>query len=172
MMDAGAQRVESGAASRRTRGLLAGEVARGLGVGVQTLHYYEREALIPPPERSGGGYRLYTPELVERVRFIRKAQALGLRLDEVRRILRLSDRGASPCGRVQAALAAQLADVDRRIAELQSFRDDLATLVARNAGGAAPEQRRGTSVCAIVENAPSPARAPAAAKERRRPPRR
>jgi MerR family transcriptional regulator, copper efflux regulator len=138
----------------RARGLLAGEAAKALGIGVQTLHYYEREALIPPPPRSEAGYRLYTPELVDRVRFIRKAQALGLPLDEVRAILRLSEEGASPCGRVQAALSAKLADVDRRLAELQTFRDELAALVARGADLAQPSA--GPHVCAIVEDAPVP----------------
>ncbi len=133
----------------RQQGLLAGDAAKALGIGVQTLHYYEREGLIPPPRRSGSGYRLYSPELVERVRFIRKAQALGLPLDEVKDILRLAERGTSPCGRVQAALAAKLREVDERLLELQSFRDELATLVHE-----APVLRDGGALgqlCAIVE---------------------
>ena len=137
--------------SSRTR--LAGDVARSLGVGVQTLHYYEREGLIPPPGRSAAGYRIYTPELVERIAFIRKAQALGLPLAEIKDILRLAQQGASPCGRVQAALAEKLAEVDRRLAELRSFRKDLAALVARDAE---PSRQRRASVCAIVEDAPAP----------------
>lgn len=136
----------------RTRGLLAGEVAKALGIGVQTLHYYERERLIPPPSRSEAGYRLYTPELVERVCFIRKAQALGLALEEIRHVVRLAEQGTSPCGRVQEALADKLADVDRRLAELREFREELAALV----GHAARLGRRSGAgqVCAIVEKAP------------------
>lgn len=135
----------------RARGLLAGDVAKALGVGVQTLHYYEREGLIPPPPRSASGYRLYAPTVVERVGFIRKAQALGLRLDEIREVLDLAERGTSPCGRVQAALAQKLAEVDERLEELRRFRDELVALVAdspeRNArADAAP-------LCAIVEDA-------------------
>lgn len=135
----------------KQQGQLAGDVAKALGIGVQTLHYYEREGLIPPPRRSGSGYRLYSPELVERVRFIRKAQALGLLLDEVKDILRLAERGKSPCGRVQAALAAKLHEVDERLVELQSFRDELAMLVHEAPvlrDGGAPAQ-----LCAIVEEA-------------------
>lgn len=113
----------------RARGLLAGEVARALGIGVQTLHYYERERLIPPTARSASGYRLYTPEVVERVRFNRKAQALGFPLEEIREVLGLAEQGASPCGRVQTALTGKLADVDRRIADLHTFRDELAALI-------------------------------------------
>lgn len=137
----------------RARGLLAGDVAKALSIGIQTLHYYEREGLIPPPPRSDSGYRLYTPEHVERVRFIRKAQALGLPLDEIKDVLRLAKRGTSPCGRVQAALAAKLREVDERLKELQSFRDELAALVReapalQDSGGPA-------QVCAIVEDAPA-----------------
>lgn len=135
---------------RRDR-ILAGDVAKLLGIGVQTLHYYEREGLIPSPARSDSGYRLYTPQLVDRVRFIRKAQALGLPLDEVRDIFRLTEKGASPCGRVQAAFTEKLREVNERLRELESFRDELAALVAH-----APSLSDNSSsphVCAIVEEA-------------------
>ena len=134
--------------------MLAGDVAKALGIGVQTLHYYEREGLLPAPPRSEAGYRLYTPDLVERVRFIRKAQALGLPLEESREILRLTEAGASPCGRVQRALEAKLREVDRRLRELQAFRRDLAALVARR--GELGAHRDDTQLCAIVEEAPAP----------------
>ena len=137
----------------RSQGTLAGAVAKVLGIGVQTLHYYEREGLIPPPPRSESGYRLYTPELVERVRFIRKAQALGLPLEEIKDILRLAERGASPCGRVQAALAAKLAEVDRRLEELHSFRSELATLIKQ--ASELTKHDPDAQVCAIVEEAPA-----------------
>ena len=135
--------------------MLAGNVAKALGVGVQTLHYYEREGLIPAPPRSEAGYRLYPPALVERVGFVRKAQALGLPLAEIRDVLRLAEQGASPCGRVQAALGEKLAEVDRRLRELQSFRDELAALVAR--GIELPRAGAPAQICAIVESAPVPA---------------
>jgi MerR family mercuric resistance operon transcriptional regulator len=104
---------------------LAGEVAKSLGVGIQTLYYYEREGLIPEPPRTNSGYRLYPPELVERVRFIRKAQALGLPLSEIREILYLAGQGTSPCGRVRNALAEKLREVDARLRELRSFRNEM-----------------------------------------------
>lgn len=144
-------RASSGTAAQKGR--LAGEVARSLGIGVQTLHYYEREGLIPPPRRTEAGYRLYTEELVGRVRFIRKAQALGLPLEEIREVFSLSERGSSPCGRVQAALAAKLAEVDERLRELRGFRDELARLIRQ---APAFERAGGTAVCAIVEEAPGP----------------
>lgn len=135
------------------RAMLAGDVARSLGIGVQTLHFYEREGLIAPPPRSQAGYRLYTAELVERVRFIRKAQALGLPLSEIHDVLRLADRGDCPCGHVQRALADKLREVDVRLRELRTFRDELATLVQRAPRLSARGSR--AKVCAIVEEAPS-----------------
>ena len=131
--------------------LRAGQAAAELGVGVQTLHYYERVGLMPTPPRSGAGYRLYPPDLMERLRFIRRAQALGLSLTEVKETLDLAAIGESPCGRVQNALAERLREVDRRLEQLSAFREQLANLVAnaptlRNDG---PRQ----GLCAIVENA-------------------
>lgn len=129
--------------------LRAGQAATELGVGVQTLHYYEREGLISPPPRSKAGYRLYPPELLERLRFIRRAQALGLSLAEIKQTLKLAAIGKSPCGRVQNALAERLREVDRRLEELTAFRSQLAVLVEK-APRLSKDAPRGT-VCAIVE---------------------
>lgn len=134
------------------RSKLAGEAATELGVGVQTLHFYEQQGLIPHPARSRAGYRLYTPEVIERVRFIRKAQALGFSLEEIKEILGLSRQGASPCGRVQAALAEKLGEVDRRLTELSSFRNELAALIEQAAE--LSTDKAGAQVCPIVEDAP------------------
>lgn len=132
--------------------MLAGAAAKALGVGVQTLHFYEQQGLIPPPARSASGYRLYTPEIIERVRFIRKAQALGFSLDEIGEILGLAKKGASPCARVQAALREKLSEVDRRLEELREFRAELAILIAQSSELSAREP--GAQVCSIVEEAP------------------
>jgi MerR family copper efflux transcriptional regulator len=131
--------------------LLAGQAARLLDVGIQTLYFYEREGLIPPAPRTPAGYRLYTPELIDRVRFIRQAQALGLSLDQVREVLELVDHGATPCARVRAALDEQLEEIDQRIAELQRFRAELVAVTRQ----AAELSGRGTRahVCPIVERA-------------------
>ncbi len=113
-------------AQTEARRMRAGQAAKELGVGVQTLHFYEEQGMIPRPPRTESGYRLYTPEIIERVRFIRKAQALGFSLDEIKEILGLAKRGASPCGTVQRALAEKLREVDRRLEDLRGFRAELA----------------------------------------------
>ena len=127
-----------------------GDAARRLGVGVQTLHYYEREGLIRAVPRSESGYRLYPEPVLERVSFIRKAQGLGLPLVEVRRVLALVDAGDCPCGHVRAALEEELAEVDRRLDELRSFREQLAAVVARSGD---IKRSEGGSMCAIIEGA-------------------
>ncbi|MBA3767263.1 MAG: heavy metal-responsive transcriptional regulator [Acidobacteria bacterium] len=133
-------------------GMFAGETAKELGVGIQTLHFYEGQKLIPRPPRSGSGYRLYTPEIIERVRFIRKAQALGFSLDEIKEILGLAKKGTSPCGRVQAALAEKLREVDRRLEELRGFRAELAALIGQAAELSKHDGK--AQVCSIVEESP------------------
>ena len=133
------------------RRLLAGEAAKELGVGVQTLHFYEQQGLIPRPPRSQSGYRIYTPEIVGRVRFIRKAQGLGFSLDEIKEILGLAKRGTSPCGTVQRALAEKLREVDRRLEELRGFRAELAALIEQSVE--LSKHEAGAQVCSIVEEA-------------------
>src|SRR5437879_13120436 len=80
--------------------LKVGAVAKAAGVGVQTLHYYERLGLLSKPARSAANYRLYSPEAIRRVQFIKKAQAIGLTLEETKKILDLKDHGRAPCRQV------------------------------------------------------------------------
>lgn len=132
--------------------MLAGAAAKELGIGIQTLHFYEQQGLIPRPPRTTAGYRVYTPEIVERVRFVRKAQALGFSLDDIKEILALAQKGTSPCGRVQAALGEKLNEVDRRLKELSDFRVELAALIAQSAELSSHEDE--ARICSIVEEAP------------------
>jgi MerR family transcriptional regulator, copper efflux regulator len=106
--------------------LKVGAVAKAAGVGVQTLHYYERVGLIPKAKRSAANYRLYAPELIRRVRFIKKAQGLGLTLEETREILDLKDHGRAPCGKVAELGEKHFAEIDARLAKLRAYRRALA----------------------------------------------
>ena len=110
--------------------LRVGAVAKATGVGVQTLHYYERLGLLPKSERSAANYRLYSSEAVRRVRFIKKAQALGLTLEETKQILDLKDHGREPCRKVAELGQKHLQEIDARLARLRTYRRALAQAVS------------------------------------------
>lgn len=116
---------------KRMAGLLIGDVAKRTGVPTPTIRYYEEIGLLPPPARSGAGYRHYDPNTVEELLFIRKAQALGFSLDEISEILQLSRSGKEPCSHVLTLAHQHLAAVDERIRQLRVFRRQLATDVAK-----------------------------------------
>jgi MerR family mercuric resistance operon transcriptional regulator len=105
--------------------LYSTELARLAGVSTDTLRHYERRGLVPRPPRSSNGYRQYPLETAERVRVVQRALAVGFSLDELARILGERDKGKAPCREVQALAQLKLADVERRIAELEALRIEL-----------------------------------------------
>jgi DNA-binding transcriptional MerR regulator len=113
--------------------LRIGEIANQTGVPTKTIRFWEAEALLPLPARTTSGYRDYQPADAERIRFIRHAQGAGLRLDEIRQVLDISDAGQPPCQHVQALVQQRLSEVDARIAELTQARRTLHDLAARAA---------------------------------------
>jgi DNA-binding transcriptional MerR regulator len=115
-----------------TQAIRIGELAQRAGTSPDTLRYYERVGLLPHPPRTPAGYRLYDSSVAERVAFIKKAQALGLTLEEIRDVLRIAAQGTAPCEHVRAALQRRLEDVDTRIRELESLRATLRRALSRN----------------------------------------
>lgn len=126
-----------------------GELAAKLGMDPRTLRYYETIGLIPPPRRTSSGYRLYGMAERERLRFIRKARAIGLSLSEIREILRLRDAGQEPYDHVIALLDRKIADLTRQIRALETFRRELQGLRRR----AARRTCRHGAICGIIEHA-------------------
>ena len=108
--------------------LRIGEVARRSGVSIDTVRYYERRHLLPVPPRTEGGFRLFKPETVERVQFIKQAQELGFSLEEIGELL--TTGGANECRRVRDHLKVKLTEVDERIRLMQDFRKTLAQHLA------------------------------------------
>ncbi|MGH3326756.1 MAG: MerR family transcriptional regulator [Streptomycetales bacterium] len=106
------------------------ELAGRAGVNVQTLRYYERRGLLDPPPRSRAGYRDYPPGAVRVLRFVRRAQELGFTLAEVDELLHLNGGGPQSCEAARELAETRMADLERRIADLQRMRDSLAELVA------------------------------------------
>lgn len=106
-----------------SRGLGIGALARLTGVNIETIRYYEKIDLMRPPPRTRGGHRSYAPDHVERLRFIRRARALGFGIEGIRALLTLSAGAADSCAQAREIAAAHLADV-------RAKRDDLARLEA------------------------------------------
>lgn len=119
--------------------LTIGRVASAAGVGIDTIRYYEREGLLPEPERRLSGYRDYTPDAVTRLRFIRRAKELGFTLPEIRELLALSaDRERGVRGVKQRA-EARLVEIDRRVRELKRVQRGLKNLIGACPGHGALE---------------------------------
>jgi len=110
--------------------LKIGAVAKAAGVHVQTLHYYERFGLLPKPQRSAANYRLYPPETIRRVQFIKKAQVIGMTLQETKQVLDLKDHGREPCRQVAELGERHLREIDARLKQLRTYRDALAQAVS------------------------------------------
>jgi DNA-binding transcriptional MerR regulator len=105
------------------------DVAHAAGVSPHTVRYYERVGLLPSPARSDSGYRLYDPASVDRLRFIRGAQHVGLRLDDIAELLEVMDRGQCPCGHTDTLLRRRLNEVNDEVSVLTGMRDQLERLL-------------------------------------------
>src|SRR6516162_5951515 len=110
-----------------------GDVAERSGVPAKTIRFWEDQHLLPAPARTPAGYRDYDPAILERLAFIRHAQAAGLTLEHIRQVLDIRDDGKPPCVHVAGLIARRLAEVEARLAELARTRDQLAALAARAA---------------------------------------
>jgi DNA-binding transcriptional MerR regulator len=112
--------------------LRAGQVADAVGVNVETLRYYERRGIIPKPDRSLGGHRLYGEDTVTILRVIKAAQRLGFSLDEVAELLEAGRHHHGEPAGLQSRAEAKLTEINQKIADLEVIRDSL--IQARDAG--------------------------------------
>jgi DNA-binding transcriptional MerR regulator len=107
-------------------GLTIGELAQRCGVSRDAVRFYERERLMPRPRRTSAGYRLYGAEDEERLRFIRRAQGVGLTLEDIAELIRLhNEHSPTECRKVAERLKERIQALDAKIAELVSFRSQL-----------------------------------------------
>ena len=116
-----------------------GKLAKQAGTPIDTVRYYERHGLLPEPARRASGYRDYSPADVRRLRFVRRAKALGFNLNEIRELLDLSQHRGDDMAAMKSAAAEKLADVEAKLAELTRIRNGLQTLVAACPGHGALE---------------------------------
>ncbi|MEO0770779.1 MAG: heavy metal-responsive transcriptional regulator [Cyanobacteria bacterium J06649_4] len=131
--------------------LRIGEVSKQTDVAVGALRYYEDLGLLTS-ERGSNGYRYYTPEAVQQVRFIKKAQALGFSLEDVSDVLTAHEKGNVPCGLVQSLLQEKIERLAAQIEEMRAFKADLEQYRDRWAT-AQPKPKPG-DICPLIETVP------------------
>ncbi len=107
---------------------LVGKIAKELGVSSQTIHWYEAQGLITPPERTETGYRVYLPSTIQELRFVRKALSIGFSVPEIKSIIYARSQGNQPCDMVLVLLQKKIDDVNSQIESLTETRSDLEQL--------------------------------------------
>lgn len=112
--------------------LTVSKLGEEVGVSADTIRYYERARLLPAPERTEAGYRLYGEEAAERLRFIKDAQRLGLRLREIRELLEVLDRGVCPCGHADKLLHERIEEIDADLRRLRALKRTLVAAVGHS----------------------------------------
>jgi len=121
------------------------------GLEASAIRFYEREGVLPSPDRTDSGYRMYSDGDVELVRFVKRARSLGFPLDDVREIVELRLTGRAPCDAVRQVMTREASLIADRIAELQLLQSELARL-QELADEVADDWPRGYCVCHIVES--------------------
>lgn len=126
-----------------------GDLSQRAGVNIETIRYYERSGVLPMPARLGNGRRVYDETDVQRLGFIRHARELGFDLHSVQTLLALQERPQASCVEASRIAQAQLDEVERRLAQLQSLRSELSRMVAECQKGIVAE-------CRVIEALDTP----------------
>ena len=103
-------------------GLKIGQVARQVGVTAKAIRFYEAKRVLPRPTRGANGYRLYGPDAVDTLTFVKQATGLGLRLAEIREIIAIRKGGGPPCVHVRRLLQDKVRELDRKLRDLIDMR--------------------------------------------------
>jgi DNA-binding transcriptional MerR regulator len=123
-----------------------GKVARRVGIRASAIRYYERRGMLQPTVRGANGYRTYNDNAIKLLLFVKRAQALGITLKEIKPLLNLATQGQQPCSHVKQLARNHLRETEDKIRELQILQDELRTLLRRKAG-----RPHGNEVCPIIE---------------------
>ncbi len=107
-----------------------GQLARSVGVPISTVRYYERAGLLKPEARTGGNYRVYSQHSLERMQFIRSAQAVGLSLDDIEKMLDIAHGSEQPCDEIVTLAQQRLDEVREKLKDLKTVEKTLAKAVA------------------------------------------
>lgn len=126
-----------------------GDIAKKFGLNVRTIRYYETIGILPKARRTESGYRIYTKETTERLEFILKAKVLGLKLDEIKEIISLYEKGKIPCECTRAIIRKKIEEIDEKITNLSDLKSRLTNLIKLKKH-VIPT---GSSICPIIEKA-------------------
>ncbi|MCA1614758.1 MAG: heavy metal-responsive transcriptional regulator [Acidobacteria bacterium] len=130
------------------RMLKIGDVSKRSGIGIEALRFYEKSGLLDSPARTYSGYRVYGEDVLERLAFIKQAQALGFSLDEIRQIIDDARKGQSPCDEVREIVRHRMEELDARLRELHRYRKELKTTLEEwDKVGRAPGH-----ICGLIES--------------------
>lgn len=106
-----------------------GQLAKATNTKAETIRYYEREGILPAADRTDGNYRDYSEDHLAALTFVRRARELGFSMAQVRELLALSDHEDKPCEDVDQLVGRHLEEVERKIADLSSLRDELGQML-------------------------------------------
>lgn len=106
-----------------------GAVAKTTGVPIKTIRYYEEIGLLQASDRTEGGFRLFDPTIFSRLRFIKRAQQMGLSLAEIKKLLEVHDQGDLPCEHVKVKLVEKITEIDQQIQQLRLLQEQLKGLL-------------------------------------------
>jgi DNA-binding transcriptional MerR regulator len=142
---------KSAVLTQETKLLLIGQVTDISGIPIRTIRYYESLGLIKSSRRTEGGFRQFSMDVLTRLAFIKRAQNLGLSLEEIGNILQVYDQGQAPCGEIKEKLQDKLLQIDRQIDQLLTLRSEIKGLLSgwKNIG----DQYEDT-ICPIIQNIP------------------
>ncbi len=131
--------------------MFIGDVAKRLGLNPRTIRFYEKIGLLPKAFRTESGYRVYDSDMVTRLEFILKAKELGLKLEEIKEIIAIHDRGQQPCPCTTGFLNKKISEIDQKMNALADLKIKLIKLLK-------PSRSKATqgTICPIIEKGTSP----------------
>jgi MerR family transcriptional regulator, copper efflux regulator len=135
--------------SQQENSLLIGQVTNLSGVPIRTIRYYEGLGLIHAQGRTEGGFRQFSDEVLTRLSFIKRAQSLGLSLEEIGNILAVYDKGEIPCREIKEHLEHKIIEINQQVDKLLALREKLKTLVS---DWQSPSVQDEHTICPIIQN--------------------
>ncbi|MEA5621041.1 heavy metal-responsive transcriptional regulator [Cronbergia sp. UHCC 0137] len=133
--------------------LLIGQVKSLSGIPIRTIRYYESLGLLKASGRTEGGYRQFSTDVLSRLAFIKRAQHLGLSLEEIQEILNVYDQGQPPCGEIKDKLQEKVTQIDHQIDQLLTLRSEISVLLS---GWKETEKQQQDIICPILQKNNTP----------------